>query len=252
MAWILERIEYASKEYKNSTYKLIATTIKNLVVSKKIEISQKELANLCFVSESTITQFSKYLGFSGFREFWFLLKKECENFENLNKQTIKDQNDFYKPIFSWLENNKEFINKITKSICKSDEVFIYSSNQMINSANFMQDSFNSLQKRTQLLNQTHFQKPFFSEDKKYVIIIFLSGRDNENIELIANSIKESPFSKSINIFLFTTENQLKKINFNPEGVILLDIIKDWPSFVHRNIAANILIGSIYSSILSYI
>ncbi|AVN60694.1 MurR/RpiR family transcriptional regulator [Mesoplasma florum] len=251
MAWIFERVEAVSNEYKESTYKLIAEKIKELAIANTLDISQKELASICFVSESTITKFSKYLGFSGFREFWFMLKKERINFNGLQKELIKKEDDFFKPIFLWLKQNENFIGDLAKSISLSESTYVYTSYQMIHSAKFMEETLNSIMKRCQILNQHNLGYPFYKMDKKYTILVILSGRDNENLAMCIQALNLTKTKYEIDIYVITTENQIHKIKTEYKDIMFIDIIPEWPSTVHRNIAFSIFVGSLYSKLLSF-
>ena len=69
-------------------------------------LSIRELALLCFVSTATIFRFVKKLGYSGYREFIFAIKKTQEKI---------DQNSISKNL-SLVEYREQYLDNVTKSV----------------------------------------------------------------------------------------------------------------------------------------
>ncbi|ATI72963.1 MurR/RpiR family transcriptional regulator [Mesoplasma florum] len=245
----IEKLTAVANEYKDSSYKFIAETILKKLINKELNISQKELSELCFVSESTITKFSKFLGFSGFREFWFLLKSEVNALNSHEKDFFTKEKDFFSPIIKWVAKEENFIKELSNSISNCDEVIINSSYQMQTSAEFMFNSFNSIGKKTSLINHAFFNISNIEVKRNYVFVIILSGRDNETLLVYINSLKHLVADKNVKIYIITTEKQEQKIDIQTKEMIRIDLVKDWPSFVQRNIALTVMIGKIYENLL---
>lgn len=74
-----EKLEYLSKGYVDLAYKDLAVNLLAAIRSGNF-VKSKDLAKKCFLSESTVTKFSKYLGFSGYREMLFFLREDHDTF----------------------------------------------------------------------------------------------------------------------------------------------------------------------------
>ncbi|ATI72968.1 hypothetical protein [Mesoplasma florum] len=246
---VLEKLSSVSNELKNSSYKFIAIKIREKLSQGNFEWTQKDLADECFVSESTITKFSKYLGFSGFREFSFLLKKEIIDYKTPSKDFFVNDKNFFNPIFKWIESQSEFIAKLSLNILESEDFLILSSYQLSNSTDFLSNSINSLGIKTTKINFPFFNGFDFIKGDKQTIIIFLTGTDNESIVSNMHILKEKLNNNYSNVFVLTSEKQKIKIPTEFVNVINIDIVKNWPSFVQRNICVSILTGKIYLEIL---
>ncbi|ASZ08765.1 MurR/RpiR family transcriptional regulator [Mesoplasma chauliocola] len=246
----IEKLTSVANEYKDSTYKFIAEIIIKKLINKELNITQKELSELCFVSQSTITKFSKFLGFSGFREFWFLLKKELEDYDSVNKVIFETERTFFNPIFQWLDVNQPFLTLLVKNILSSEEYLIYYSYQLQSSAEFMSNSLNSIGIKTSLINHAYFNGINFMENSNKTVLAMISGPDNESIiadlHNLKNNFKKENFS---NVFILVSEKQQEKIPVEFQNIANIDIIKNWPSFVQRNIAVSIFVGQLYSNIV---
>ncbi|AUF83205.1 MurR/RpiR family transcriptional regulator [Mesoplasma syrphidae] len=140
MSKIINRIENI-KEEENKIGSLIARSLHNSYLTGKF-LSLKEIADACFVSQSTVTVFAKHLGCSGYRELITTLKIESNNlranlpdkvddfdllaeFERSTIKTFKDQ----------ILYNEELV-KISNIIKKSNNTFVLGAPQLLDETQY--------------------------------------------------------------------------------------------------------------------
>ncbi|AVN64086.1 MULTISPECIES: hypothetical protein [Mesoplasma] len=221
-----EKLEYLSKGYVDSAYKNMSVSLLASIRNGNFKKS-KELAEECFVSESTVTKFSKYLGFSGYREMIFFLKEDHNSFF-VKKTTRKNKN--FSILIEWISLHEDFIAKFCKAIeFKNVQVNIFGSYQLQESISLLNKLLLSFDIDSRIL----YQNVLFANtkiSKQSVNIIFFSGRDNETLEIFLQEINKS--KKQIKNFLVISEKQKNKVKFECEQI---QFSQDH-SFVNRNLS----------------
>ncbi|AUB31689.1 MurR/RpiR family transcriptional regulator [Spiroplasma floricola] len=241
MTSVFEKLEIMSKDFEDTTFKIIAKKIIENTKNGKF-YNQEELANQTFVSISTLTKFSKKLGFSSYREFIFVMKTEWSKY-NWDRQKKVDTGEIFESIQTWINRNENFINNICEEIKNFNIINIYSSYQSYDCSKYFANLLIDYGKNVVLLNNEFRFKPRQTDEKSFNLII-LTGRDNDT--LIDN------FSKSYNErdtnFLIATEKQADKLEFNFTNKILIDYSLDNSQVSTRVIALNVLFFTIFNKL----
>ncbi|AKU79589.1 hypothetical protein [Spiroplasma turonicum] len=212
MVSIYERIENIVKDNKNTTFKIIGKQILNdwhLGIFK----SQYEISESCFVSLATVTQFAKACLCEGYKELIIRLRVEYEqrmqNFKlGSNIDYEPDKPKIINEIYSWLEENDEFINKFTDRIKETKKLWICPSYQAMYSCRFLEDILTNSGIDVKLVDlSVSLEMARTREFKGELIIVILSGRDtetlNRTIEYLLNFKNE--------LFIITTPNNIYEL-----------------------------------------
>ncbi|AGY41728.1 putative transcriptional regulator [Mesoplasma florum W37] len=243
---IYEKLKTQHKNFTNTTNQIIATEILNSARQGKF-LKQKELSEKSFVSESTITKFSKSLGFSGYKELVFDLKKQ-NKLNEINE--IGNMKNFLRDIDDWLISKKDTIKLIATSIAAEKNVYIYSSYQFRIASNFIYELLLEGEITPIIFETQYIFMKNIKKKKQSINIILFGGLDTESLvdqvefEMLENFKKE----KSFLITSQFSEEKLKKFNFN---TICLDINHDSASFLIRNIAIQMLFIEVLNELKTF-
>lgn len=230
---IYKRIENLVKVNKLTTFSLVAKTVLD-DFNNGIFRDQLDLAVICFVSKSTITQFSKAVLCSGYRELVVRLKIEYENnFLSLNENKIKQlKHKTFDNLKNWISVNDIQINTLSNMIKESEKIYLFSSYQ----TNIAKEYFSEilLEKNYEVITADISKnlKWFKNIEIKnnYLFIFIISGRDTSTIFRTF----EHFVSQESKIFLIVSNNwteNLKEIQ-NKE-IIYFDNINFSKNFVDR-------------------
>ncbi len=238
MKYVFDKLEIISKEFEDTTFKIIAKKILNNV-ERGIFCDQEELAAQTFVSISTITKFSKKLGFSGFRELNFKMKNE---WRKLDYEKIEKSHTFeiFQLIEKWIYYNEDFVDSICKKINDSSFINIYSSYQAIGSSKYFANMLIEYGKNVTLLNNEFRFKAKENNEKGFNLLI-LTGRDNDT--LIDNFYKA--YDENYSNFIITSENQNDKLDLKFTKKMIIDYSLDNSQLSSREIVLHMLFFYIF-------
>ncbi|ATZ21152.1 hypothetical protein [Mesoplasma coleopterae] len=232
---IYEKLKIQQKNFTNTTNQIIANEILCHAM-KGIYLKQKELANKAYVSESTITKFSKNLEFSGYKELIYNLKNQ-EKISKINN--VGGTETLFKEIDEWIRSKKNFINDLALSIIKEKNVYIYSSYQLRIASNFIYELLLEGDITPIILETQYIYMKKIKKKENAVNIFLFAGLDTDSLVDQIDFELKGDFDFE-NIYLITSrfsEEKLKKYNFK---TIKLDFNYNSSSFLIRNIAIQML------------
>lgn len=228
---VYERITSISKKTINESYKIISELlIKDF--QNGVFRTQKQIADDCYVSLSTITKFSKKLEVSGYRELVLRLKFEKEKTSPKPKQEESktelalDNIDILKKIYRWIIKNQNWIDDFSNKIKIYNKITIFTSYQMIEATEFLEKiltSKNIIIKKIYAENDyLNFEKIVEKNELKLAII---TGKDNNS--LLNYYLKQFFSNDSSNNYLITSnENSSKLEQLKYEKKLILDFPSD--------------------------
>ncbi|ATZ21676.1 hypothetical protein [Mesoplasma tabanidae] len=244
MLSIYEKLENILRMNDESTYYKIAEVIVANLFNKKI-LSQKDLSEQSYSSLSTITKFSKSLGYSGYLELSILLKLEMEKYSA--KKTKPSSSflklDIEKEIREWIKNNTVFVENFI-SILKGNSFFkINTSYQLASSGLFLKDILTIKNKNVSLITENFsLLKNTTNRKNEDINLVLLSGRDT--FTMISYLNLNSQNWNMNNTFIFVTPNHFKKLTTKFKNVMIIDFESDNSSFILRTFAFNYLFALI--------
>ncbi|ALD66716.1 helix-turn-helix domain-containing protein [Spiroplasma cantharicola] len=245
MKSIFSKLENLTREYKNTSDKIIAINVINAMRKKQI-LTQKQLAKICFVSESKITKFIQNIGEPNYKLFISKLKSEHFLYDSINKANLKM--NIIHLIEMWCRVNYEFIKNLAEEIKVTKNINIFASAQTVWIAEGLKDILVNYNKRPLVIykNFNIFNEPEI--DSEDLNIVFLYGRDiftlNSYLKLINN--KTNP-SKN---FLIASETNYDTKILNCNNSLKLDYFSNNKSNIYRNLALYILISELAKEIES--
>ncbi|QEH61960.1 hypothetical protein SCHIN_v1c07650 [Spiroplasma chinense] len=213
-------VDMSKKDSKSSAKNIAEVILRNL--NEGLIKNQTELAKECFVSESVLTKFAKKLGFSGFREFNWMLKTEYSKYYLNNSKKLDSYelmgnifNDFY----NLVTQNKDFLETLSEKIKLNNKVLIICSYQLNDSAKYFRDILSDLGIEVLFSeNRITANKLALKYIKHIPVVLLLGGQDNTFLVEQLNFLPE-PYLKE-NLFVITSESQESKIlNFGFKFVI---------------------------------
>lgn len=204
-------------------------------------LSQKELTNECFVSEALITQFSKHLNFSGYRELLLRLQIEYETTLINKKNEMTNESETLNDIIvmhNFIKENLEVINKITDAILANEKVAFVTSGQANDSLTICIDSIkNNGYLNISLINpyasgrSSRFNDPLFDCAKYF--FIFTGMINPTEMSFYKECLQKVDHDK---IFSLITRGKKMKIEKNIE----LNLDVKFSDTIYRNITFNFL------------
>ncbi|ASZ09391.1 hypothetical protein CK556_03500 [Mesoplasma chauliocola] len=247
MESIYKKVEQLQKDYSNSSYKLIAKAIWASIKTGDFK-KQKDLAVECFTSESSITKFAQYLGFSGYREMIFFFKQDYNSFHNLNEKFKRT--NLFDSIINWINLNEKFIETLSREIKKSKRINIYHSYQLELSSRFLYETLITLGYNVILVNHNiNFISGKLNKQIDQLNIAFVSGHDSDFLIDCLNSLNKNNDQQNVKNFLFISERQKSKVTYKLDGIIELNFEFNNSHFVQRNVAVEMFILELYKKLL---
>ncbi|ALD66424.1 hypothetical protein [Spiroplasma cantharicola] len=201
---LYKKIEKISKNDLNNTFKIVSQQILKDFWNNSFK-KQKQLAKICNVSEATITNFSKTVSVSGYRELVIILKLEYKNnFIDIKKSKTSKISEIFINFTNFTKNTNFKIDLFKKRVLEANkEIVIMSSYETSFSSIFLSDLLNQKNYKTNIfdlsknlnnLNQIHFL------DYSYIFIF--TGNETESLynayEFLKNKIDKN------NIFILYT------------------------------------------------
>ncbi|WP_169729893.1 hypothetical protein [Mesoplasma seiffertii] len=235
-----KKVENLSRDNRKTAFKLVAEQIVK-DFSKGLFKTQEQLASECYVSKSTITQFAKNLGCTGFRELQTRLKVDYENNfveQDSNYSSHLTVKDYYLSFEKWISENYVFLTDLLKGIKSKEEVFLFPSFQTQYAGKFFVDV---LEKHNLVANIFNLEKDFnklkkINWENKLILIIF-TGRDNASLKIIYDYLVSIDltvyvicsnnwnFAKDKNTKAMYIDNNLSQRNYVDRNFWLINLFK---------------------------
>lgn len=249
---IYSKIKELYDEMSKSHKRLSDFIINNKNVVPFLTIT--ELSKECNVSTSTLTRYSKKLGFKGYIDFQKALKEELTtelvSFEELRKvgKYTKNEKDVFEKIInsniSALEEfknqkNEILINEVVEMMLKSKKIFIIGSRSSLSAAYYLYFLLKSLREDTFFIDN---QNDGFIKEIQYV--------DNDDLLIAISYSKYSRFTYKVSEYFKLRHSKVISItdsleapicNFSDKNLII-DNGKDSFSFVATMTAVNIIVA----------
>ncbi|QGS51860.1 MurR/RpiR family transcriptional regulator [Spiroplasma tabanidicola] len=212
MISIYERIENLVKDNKNTTFKLIAKQILE-DFNNGIFKSQNELAVACYVSMSTITQFSKAAQCEGYKELAIRLKIEYENamvaapvkeeinYKELDTKSLEVIND-------WAMSSADFILELAKQINTKKKIWIAPSFQTSPAARHFENILRNQGIDVHVMDSAiNLELVRHVDFKDELILVIMTGRDTITLSRILEYLEKI----TKNVYVITTNNHTEEI-----------------------------------------
>lgn len=176
------------------SYVVAAELFKSYQQNKILTI--KELSQYCFVSESSITKFSKKLGYSGYRELIVKLKIELsdrvpinETYSPLKLDLFDSTEKLFNETISDLSNYKNNLYEISQKLKTANKIYIFSSYIFYEQIKNLQEilitkKINVIFTETLMYSLSTYQ----NITKNDYAIFFIGGQDTKTIEFIYEQI----------------------------------------------------------------
>lgn len=212
------------KEIINSSNQLdsmIAHTIL-LNYEKGKSLKAKIISKMCNVSISTLTNFSKRLGYEGYSELYYRILVEKEFYKPV-EENVNDGNMFH-------EKNV-LISNLSTMISKSEKVFILKSEEVSNEFVSLFVHFLSRNKKVYYSNKRKIEKYYINEiNNKSLFIIFATGLE---INELWNNVDLYKEYKPKMFFITTNANKerIKKYNYSNTTIFIVEKEKKTNSVV---------------------
>lgn len=212
MISIYERVENLAIDSKNTTFSTIAKQILS-DFNEGIFKTQNELADACFVSMSTVTQFSKSALCEGFKELSIRLKIEYENrmmAKPLNNSVNEDelQLEVFDMINEWVFDSSEFLLDLAKEINKNKKICLAPSSQGLPAAcNFQDILINQGVDARVFDSSTNLEVARHYDFKDELVLLIITGRD----VLTLQRVLEYLLKLSRRVYIITTNNHIEEI-----------------------------------------
>ncbi|AVN59223.1 MurR/RpiR family transcriptional regulator [Mesoplasma florum] len=244
MASVYEKLENLIRFQKSATFAIIAQKIIQHFFEDKQLLSQDELAKECFVSVSTISKFSQAIGYSGYKELYFELKREMELARFDNNSLSIQHIDIFEAVKNYIYLSKDKINLLTKLINEHSEINIFRSAQMSIAADYFLQLLVNRKKRPVIIDQSFqcFIDTDLVSDNSLNIVI-LCGRDN--FSLIQNINRVVDKGKW---FFISSERQFDKIESPTKNYLPLSFDIKKSEFHFRTLALQMIFFNIYQNI----
>ncbi|QBQ07618.1 hypothetical protein SGLAD_v1c04190 [Spiroplasma gladiatoris] len=212
MVSIYERIENLVKDNKNTTFKLIAKQILE-DFNNGVFKSQNELADACYVSMSTITQFSKSALCEGYKELAIRLKIEYENAMIAPKK--RDEIDYkeldtrsFEIINDWVLSYSDFILSLANQINTKKKIWLAPSFQTMPVARHFENILRNQGVDVHLMDSAiNLELVRHVDFKDELILVIMTGRDTLTLSRILEYIEKI----TKNVYLITTNNHIEEI-----------------------------------------
>ncbi|ALD66344.1 MurR/RpiR family transcriptional regulator [Spiroplasma cantharicola] len=219
-----ELIKISQSNVNDSSTIISKEIIKNY--DNYIFLSQKELANKCFVSESLITYFAKKMNYTGYRELVSRLKLERDLYNMDNPIKLEDNSignyrqEFEKTLSSIDAQNLEII-KTIDFLKNAKRIFILSSYDQVNNAESL---FNIMQIQGKDVHFSKYRKTngyyvneLTEEDAAFFLV---SGLDNNSLV----NYYERLFKNNCKRIVVVSNSQAYKFK-EPDSLIVIQNIE---------------------------
>lgn len=253
MASIIEQIEITSKGDEGA-YPLLAKELLDCFANNNF-IAQQELADKCYCSIATVTNFAKSFSLLGYRELITRLKVEREKYfyikqEDEIESTTSSKISFETALIAleFVKSKADFIQNLVETIYQSKKLIIYSSSQLLESVTYLSKALSAIDITTKIVdinleyqNLNSIQKQADQSANLFVI----SGRDTGFLidYFLINLFRgKAPF-------VITTTSQINKLkDIDLSNTITFDYKNDDSSYAKRSLVATTLFNIIIENI----
>ncbi|ARU91693.1 hypothetical protein SCLARK_001130 [Spiroplasma clarkii] len=212
MISVYERVENLALDSKNTTFTTIAKQILS-DFNEGIFRNQNELSDICFVSMSTVTQFSKATLCEGYKELTIRLKIEYENrmlvkpirdAENVDELSLQ----VLEIINAWAIDAKEFILSLAKEINQKKRIWIAPSSQSLPATRNLHDILLNQGVDVKLMDSsTNLEVARHFDFKNELVLMVVTGRDTLTLQRILEYLEKL----SRKVYIITTLNHAEEI-----------------------------------------
>lgn len=246
---IREKLVVISQMQKKDADNVIANILLKYY-DENVFLSQKELADFCHTSISMITNFSKKLNYSGYRELLLRLKMEREYYvfqkrkihnglvnENL---FLNSQNHSLK-MLNQISDQESNLKTIIKTLKNAQKIFIFASYEQLKNA---ESFYNVLTLKNYDVVFSQYRKvyDFFVKNmtSKDVAFFLIGGLDNQTLVQYYNRLK----NHNMDIVVISSASQEWKFN-QPLAKITIPNSSSQEEFeTARNIYINYILNTI--------
>lgn len=227
---IISKIEATYENFTNTEKKIADFFISNKDI---IDFSAKNIAGKLYVSEASLSRFSKKMNFKGYREFIYqyknTMKSDDINIDNLTKGVLETYGELLNKSYSLIDDTQMI--KVAKLLFKYDKVYTYGIGSSATVAQEFRIRFMRLGLHVEHIIDEHIMKMnrALIDDKTLVIGFSVSGKT----DIIRDSLKVAK-EKGAKTIIITSSNDYSLHEFCDE-VMLIAIKK------------NLEIGNIISS-----
>ncbi|WP_026389175.1 MurR/RpiR family transcriptional regulator [[Acholeplasma] multilocale] len=228
MSKIINQIEKI-KDEENKISNLIAKSLHKSYINGEF-LSLKDIADECYVSQSTVTVFAKRLGCSGYRELIMRLKMESDNLHGNSFAPTDDfdlflefQNSTIATIKDGMANRDDII-KASMMIRNADKVMVAGSPQVGKDAQYFQELLSVKRNNIILFSRelSNYMLDKIKTIKKGDTVILIVAGQETSIEVeIFEAVSKLD---GVNIIVFTSESQVWKFpRKDREDILVMSI-----------------------------
>ncbi|WP_025251411.1 MurR/RpiR family transcriptional regulator [Spiroplasma sabaudiense] len=237
------QIDIIRKQERPGLVKSIAVELFNQFVNNHFLSSKKTAAKL-FISQATLTKFSKRLSFSGYNELILRLKWEHEQIKERFISSNLTIEEFKNSSINAIEECDKFLPKLeilSNLIKKSGMVHIVYTLQSSSEANLLYDVVGAHKRDVRLYTPQSFF-PFHLKNLREndLIIAFIYGK---NVEVVIDDFKKLSLEKSNQLAIFCT-NLLKQTINSDDLIIVTDVDYYSKKFINQHFILSYLFSLI--------
>ncbi|NBI07082.1 MurR/RpiR family transcriptional regulator [Senegalia massiliensis] len=212
---VISRIEATYENFTNTEKKIADFFISNKEI---IDFSAKNISSKLYVSEASLSRFSKKMSFKGYREFIYqyknTMKQDDINIDNLTKGVLETYGELLNKSYSLIDD-KQMI-KVAKLLLKYDKVYTYGIGSSGTVAQEFRIRFMRLGLHVEHIIDEHIMKMnrALIDEKTLVIGFSISGNN-----IIKESLKVAK-EKGAKTIIITSSNDYKLYEFCDEVMLI--------------------------------
>lgn len=188
--------------------------------TKNMDFSSRNISEKLYVSEASLSRFSKKCGFKGYREFLFVYKRSFEEevpviIENCTKKVLNTYQELLSKSYALVDENQ--MRRITKLLTIKKRVYVYGRGSSGLAAQEIKLRFMRIGVNVESITDSHIMKmnTVLLDSDCIVIGISVSGKTVE----ILNSLKAAK-AKGATTILITSNNEYEFKDFCDELLLL--------------------------------
>lgn len=242
-------INILENNYSNFTN--LEKQIANFFISNKedIDFSSKNIAGILYISEASLSRFSKKCGFEGYREFLYNYKEFFYKTKNHLDKSIKGVFGIYQELINETYNifDEEKIERIAKFMSEQSRIFVYGKGSSGICADEMQMRFLRIGLDISAYSDYHMMKmsSVIFNEYSLVIGISISGETKEILNMLKTAKKLG--AKTVLI----TANKQAKFNEFVDEILIIAIFNELQkgNFISPQFPILIMLDFIYARVL---
>ncbi|AVN64481.1 MULTISPECIES: MurR/RpiR family transcriptional regulator [Mesoplasma] len=241
---IREKLNLIYESNETVSHKLIAKYLIDCLDKGSIPTS-KECSQVCFVSESTLTAFSKKYGYEGFREIIIRIKVERELYKPFEKTKLKTKDTNVRKLFlkymDQIDAQDPQVNKLIEEIKNARKVFIFSSYEQNENVELFASQLQFMDIESYFNSKRRLHDMWIDKSNESDLCLFIvSGLDNQNLV----SLYKQACDMNKKTFVVTSSSQSHKF-INNKNLIVLQQESNMEIYLSiRNIILNYLFTKI--------